>query len=141
LRAVQEVLRVSATDVTVYLVHVISTLSPTASEATKNSVDDRRLALRRLEESLRERGIQVRSTLLFGVPAVELLRFADGVHADLVACGAEPATSRPAGSPQCSGRVTMHLITHAPCPVLVIPDLATSSLRERSWTFGHQQIS
>jgi len=79
-----------------------------------------------VEQSLRdESGVRVESIMLLGDAARETLSFAEGIQADVIACGLSGRraisvadTSSPAGD-----GVTRDLIRHASCSILIAPSL------------------
>ena len=66
-----------------------------------------------------EQGVQVETHLVAGDPAVEICRLAEARHADLIIMGSRghgPLAAALLGS------VAAHVLQHAHCPVMVVPD-------------------
>jgi nucleotide-binding universal stress UspA family protein len=112
-------MRFSARDATLYLVHVLAhTMTP--------QLDARRRQLQRVAQSVRAgTDGRVESVILLGAVVPETLGFADGIQADLIACGASslPAYPTPRPSPPSLGRVAREFIRRTPCSLLVAPEL------------------
>ena len=112
----------SAPDARMYLIHVVP-------YASARELEERRRQLLNVEQSLGdESGVSVESIMLVGDAARETLSFAEGIQADVIACGlsgrraispADP--SAPAGDD-----VTRNLIRHASCSMLIAPALTCS---------------
>ena len=116
-RAAQLAIRLSAADANVYLVHVLPHMSA-------RDLEDRRTQLQRMAHSLSHgTDVRVESVLVLGAPAAETLGFADGIRADLIACGASSLpiypTTRPC--PPSLGRATRDLIRRASDSLLIVP--------------------
>jgi nucleotide-binding universal stress UspA family protein len=66
-----------------------------------------------------EQGLQAETHLVAGDPAVEICRLAEDRHADLIIMGSRghgPLAAALLGS------VVAHVLQHARCPVMVVPD-------------------
>jgi nucleotide-binding universal stress UspA family protein len=66
-----------------------------------------------------EQGVQAGTHLVAGDPAVEICRLAEERHADLIVMGSRghgPLAAALLGS------VAAHVVQHARCPVMVVPD-------------------
>ena len=66
-----------------------------------------------------EQGVQAETHLVAGDPAVEICRLAEARHADLIIMGSRghgPLAAALLGS------VAGHVVQHARCPVMVVPD-------------------
>lgn len=114
----------SAVDASVYLVHVLP-------KAPAQDLDDWRRRLQGVERSLRDGSdIRVESILLLGDPAQELLGFADGIRADLIACGTSSLPFFSSARPYAAvpGRVTRDLIRQASCSMLIAPHVSDRQL-------------
>jgi|GEM_PF-1261488 len=119
-RAAHIACHLSAADASVYLVHVLP-------KASAQDLDDRRCRLQGIERSLRGGAdVRVESILLLGDAAQELLGFADGIQADLIACGTSSLPLLPGTRPYAPvpGRVTRDLIRQASCSMLIAPHLS-----------------
>lgn len=112
-------MRFSARDATLYLVHVLA-------HAMTPQLDARRQQLQRVAQSVRAgTDGRVESVILLGAVVPETLGFADGIQADLIACGASslPAYPIPRPSLPSLGRVAREFIRRTPCSLLVAPEL------------------
>jgi nucleotide-binding universal stress UspA family protein len=119
-RAAHVARRLSAVDASLYLVHVLP-------KASAQDLDERRRRLQGIERSLRERSdVRVQSILLLGDAARETLGFADGIRADVVACGTSSLPFLPSTLPYppVLGRVTRDLIRQASCSMLIAPHVS-----------------
>ena len=120
IRAAQVVSRICAADARMYLVHVIPYASTREMEA-------RRRELLSVERMLNERsGVRLESIMLVGDNAAgETLNFADGIQADVIACGSPDSraiSSQDPSSPA-ADHVTQDLIRQASCSLLIAPAL------------------
>lgn len=114
--AIQVVARFCAVDAILYLVHVMQQAPRDASAEVSAEIEQCRQALRTLETTVRDMfDLRIRSALVFGRPGVELIRFAAGVPADLIACGGDLTHHSNIG------RVAHHLLAHSECSVLFVP--------------------
>jgi nucleotide-binding universal stress UspA family protein len=124
IRAAHTLSRIIADDGTLYLVHVLPKLSPHRKLARKDmSMSDAQTALTALARSLHVASrVHVQAVVLFGVPARELLAFANGIGADLIACGTNAITpSRTHGNVLHTGSCAATLLSEASCSMLVAP--------------------
>ncbi|MES2358986.1 MAG: universal stress protein [Gemmatimonadota bacterium] len=119
IHAAHIVKRLSAPDARMYLIHVVS-------YASAQELEERRRQLLNIEHSLRdESGVCVESIMLLGDAARETLSFAEGIQADVIACGlsGRRAVSPADPSPPVGDDVTRGLIRHASCSMLIAPAL------------------
>ncbi|HXF24346.1 MAG TPA: universal stress protein [Gemmatimonadaceae bacterium] len=110
----------SARDARMYLIHVVP-------YASAEELDERRRQLLNVEQSLRdESGVRVESIMLLGDAARETLSFAEGIQADVIACGLSGrrgiSSAADPSSPAGDG-VTRDLIRNASCSMLIAPRL------------------
>jgi len=71
-----------------------------------------------------EVGVEAETHLVGGDPAVEICRLAKARHADMIVMGSRghgPLAAALLGS------VAAHVVQHAPCPVMVVPDPARAA--------------
>lgn len=104
------------------LIHVVPSIVRAYSEVpllvpTKEFEEEGREILRKAEESIRAQGVQVKSEIVRGNPAEEILRFADGISADLIVMGSRGLSAIKAFL---MGSVSHKVAAHAKCPVLIV---------------------
>jgi nucleotide-binding universal stress UspA family protein len=120
MRAAYLATRFSARDASLYLVHVLP-------HAAASELEERRHHLLRVAQSVRSgTECRVESVLLLGAAAPETLGFADGIQADVIACGASSLPAYPVSRPSSPslGRVARDLIRRVSCSLLIAPELA-----------------
>ncbi|HWG33234.1 MAG TPA: universal stress protein [Gemmatimonadaceae bacterium] len=114
--------RLSAPDARMYLIHVVP-------HASAQELEERRRQLLNIEHSLRdESGFCVESIMLLGDAARETLGFAEGIQADVIACGLSGRHAASPADPAAPVRddVTRELIRHASCSMLIAPGVTGS---------------
>jgi len=127
-RAAHFVSRLSAVDANVYLVHVLPRWSA-------QNLEERRRRLQDVERALRAGSdARVESILLVGDAAQEILGFADGIRADVIACGISSRPFLPDTDPYQPqpGHVTRGLIGQASCSMLIAPRVSVWQRRSLS---------
>jgi nucleotide-binding universal stress UspA family protein len=95
-----------------------------ASEQVERIMDDQRKyheeLVSRMELQLRDRGFKTSARVLIGDPREALIEVARREHADLLVVGSH---GRSGLTKLLMGSVATHVVTHAPCNVLVVrPD-------------------
>jgi len=125
IRAAHTVSRLVGDSARVYLVYVAPALDRRQRLAPPcMTMDEARTKLERLGRTLPlPMGVAVQPIVLFGRPAAEVLAFADGIYADVVACGTVAiAPSMGLRDRLHVGSVATEIVTKAACAVLVTPD-------------------
>jgi nucleotide-binding universal stress UspA family protein len=101
----------------------------TIEDATREVQQARQEAVARLERGLRDRGYKSEANIVTGDPRTELVEAAKNQHADLLVVGSHGRTGL---TKLLLGSVASHVVTHAPCSVLVVkspPEKAQSASR------------
>jgi nucleotide-binding universal stress UspA family protein len=86
-------------------------------DATREIHKARQEAVTRLERGLRDRGFQSEAHIISGDPRTELVEAAKNQRADLLVVGSHGRTGL---TKLLLGSVASHVVTHAPCSVLVV---------------------
>jgi nucleotide-binding universal stress UspA family protein len=89
----------------------------TVEDATREIHQARQETAARLERGLRERGFKSEAHIVIGDPRTELVEAAKNEHADLLVVGSHGRTGL---TKLLLGSVASHVVTHAPCSVLVV---------------------
>ncbi|MGH7741085.1 MAG: universal stress protein, partial [Candidatus Eiseniibacteriota bacterium] len=89
----------------------------TLEDATREMQAARQETTARLERSLRDRGFKSQAQVVVGDPRTELVEAAKREHADLLVVGSHGRTGL---TKLMLGSVASHVVTHAPCSVLVV---------------------
>jgi len=89
----------------------------TIEDATREVQQARQEAVARLERGLRDRGFKCEAHIISGDPRTELVEAAKHQRADLLVVGSHGRTGL---TKLLLGSVASHVVTHAPCSVLVV---------------------
>lgn len=89
----------------------------TIEDATREIHQARQETAARLERGLRDRGFKSEAHLITGDPRTELVEAAKNQGADLLVVGSHGRTGL---TKLLLGSVASHVVTHAPCSVLVV---------------------
>ncbi|WP_265109958.1 universal stress protein [Halosolutus halophilus] len=108
-------------DADVHAVYVVDSTTYDLEDAPRSIVgllkEGGNNATEAIADMARERGLDVGTDVLRGVPAAELLEYASGVDADLVAMGTR---GRAVGSGRLLGSTTARVVRRSPIPVLTV---------------------
>jgi nucleotide-binding universal stress UspA family protein len=122
IRAACTVGRLSAYGARIYLVHVRPRMPASAMPGRDVLLDEAREQLQRVEHQLtKQLSTQIESVILYGDVVTETLAFADGIQADVVACGRGRIRALPnrALEAAAAGTVTTGLLRRATSSLLV----------------------
>ena len=129
-RALRGALPLLAADAAVYLTHVVprfAHLSGIWAAMQQSYVDSLAAEFARLRVRLgAPETMTVESITLKGVPARELIDFAEASQADLIVCGSH---GQGMISRLLLGSVATYVVRGSPCPVLLIPERRSSGTR------------
>ena len=109
---------------------VMASAQETAAAAAAMLEEQREHAealLARAESTLRESGFTSEVRMLTGDPREALIHLAQAERADLLVVGSRGRTGL---TKLMLGSVSSHVVTHAPCSVLVVKDARTADLRK-----------
>ena len=121
-RAAQRALSlVESYDATVHAIYVVDTTTYDLKDAPRSIVGLLKEGGRRATDAIateaRDRGLAVRIDVLRGIPDEEVLSYADGVNADLIAMGTR---GRAAGTDRLLGSTTARVVRRSDRPVLTV---------------------
>jgi nucleotide-binding universal stress UspA family protein len=129
-RALRGALSLLAEDATVYLTHVVprfAHLSGIWAAMQQSYVDSLAAEFERVRARLEAPAtMTVESITLKGVPARELIDFAEASQADLIVCGSH---GQGMISRLLLGSVATYVVRGSPCPVLIFPERRSSGTR------------